>query len=80
MINLVALGGWLVIFMMRVRGGDPFSSGMTAVGFWLGLTMGRVVLGFVTGKVGEKRAVVVCPTGSPPSFFKYMNDSFPPFG
>lgn len=58
----VALGGWLVTFMMRVRQGDPFASGMTAVGFWLGLTIGRVVLGFVTGRIGEKVAVTVSIT------------------
>jgi fucose permease len=29
------------------------------MGFWLGLTFGRVILGFVTGKVGEKFAIAV---------------------
>jgi fucose permease len=29
------------------------------MGFWLGLTFGRVVLGFVTGKVGEKFAIAI---------------------
>jgi fucose permease len=29
------------------------------MGFWLGLTFGRVILGFVTGKVGEKLAIAV---------------------
>ena len=28
-------------------------------GFWLGLTIGRVILGFVTGRVGEKLAIIV---------------------
>ncbi|KAI9886139.1 MAG: hypothetical protein M1823_002042 [Watsoniomyces obsoletus] len=55
----VALGGWLVTFMMRVRGGAPFESGMTVVGFWMGLTVGRVILGFVTGKIGERLAVII---------------------
>lgn len=31
---------------------------MVATGFWLGLTIGRVVLGFVTGRIGEKIAIV----------------------
>nr|POE72432.1 bypass of stop codon protein 6 [Quercus suber] len=44
----VALGGWIVTFMLRVRQGGDFASGMTATGFWLGITLGRVVLGFVT--------------------------------
>lgn len=55
----VALGGWIVTFMRRVRHGEPFASGMTATGFWLGITCGRVVLGFVTPKVGEKLSIVV---------------------
>ncbi|KGO68313.1 Major facilitator superfamily domain, general substrate transporter [Penicillium italicum] len=53
----VALGGWIVTFMIRVRQGSAFASGMTATGFWLGITVGRVILGFVTPRVGEKVAI-----------------------
>ena len=56
----VGLGGWIVTFMIRVRNAERFASGMTATGFWLGLTLGRVVLGFVTGRIGEKLAISVC--------------------
>ncbi|KZN87414.1 Bypass of stop codon protein [Penicillium chrysogenum] len=60
----VALGGWIVTFMIRVRQGGAFASGMTATGFWLGITVGRVILGFVTPRVGEKVAIsqvyIVC--------------------
>jgi len=56
----VSLGGWIVTFMMRVRGGAPFASGLVATGFWLGLTVGRFVLGFVTPRVGERLAICVC--------------------
>lgn len=55
----VALGGWIVTFMIRVRNGGPFASGMTATGFWLGITVGRIVLGFVTPRIGEKVSVGV---------------------
>lgn len=55
----VALGGWIVTFMLNVRNGAPFASGMVATGFWLGITVGRVVLGFITGRIGEKLAVTV---------------------
>lgn len=55
----VALGGWIVEFMIRVRNAKPFPSGMSATGFWLGITVGRVVLGFVTPRIGEKLAVMV---------------------
>lgn len=53
----VSLGGWLVTFMLKVRDGEPFASGLVATGFWLGITVGRIVLGFVTGKIGEKSAI-----------------------
>ncbi|KAJ5179219.1 hypothetical protein N7492_002429 [Penicillium capsulatum] len=53
----VALGGWIVTFMIRVRNGAPFASGMTATGFWLGITVGRLILGFVTPRIGEKVAI-----------------------
>ncbi|KAI9724052.1 MAG: hypothetical protein M1812_000770 [Candelaria pacifica] len=54
----VALGGWIVEFMIKVRHGDPFASGMTSTGFWLGITIGRVILGFVTAKIGENIAII----------------------
>lgn len=31
--------------------------GLVATGFWLGITFGRVILGFVTGEYGEKLAI-----------------------
>jgi fucose permease len=55
----VSLGGWLVEFMLRMRNADAFAAGMTATGFWLGLTVGRVILGFVTGRIGEKLAIAL---------------------
>lgn len=55
----VALGGWIVTFMIKVRHGGAFASGMTATGFWLGITVGRVTLGFVTPRIGEKVAIAV---------------------
>jgi fucose permease len=55
----VALGGWITTFMLRVRHGSPFASGMVATGFWLGMTVGRVILGFVTPKIGETLAILI---------------------
>ena len=46
-------------FMLKVRHGKNFESGLVVTGFWLGLTCGRVILGFVTGKIGEKIAIAV---------------------
>jgi len=55
----VSIGGWIVVFMLRVRHGSPFASGMTSTGFWLGITVGRLILGFVTARLfkTEKHAV-----------------------
>lgn len=55
----VSLGGWIVSFMLDVRGAESFAAGITVTGFWLGLTVGRVVLGFVTGRIGEKLAITI---------------------
>ncbi|KAJ4680091.1 hypothetical protein HRR95_003810 [Exophiala dermatitidis] len=57
----VSIGGWIVTFMLRVRKGSAFASGLTSTGFWLGITVGRLVLGFVTARVfrSEKHAVAV---------------------
>lgn len=63
----VALGGWIVKFMIEVRDGEAFASGMTATGFWLGITLGRVVLGFITPMLGERLALMVCDVPPPPS-------------
>ena len=55
----VALGGWITTFMLRERQGGAFASGMTATGFWLGITIGRLVLGFVTPRIGEKLSIAI---------------------
>lgn len=55
----VSLGGWVVTFMLRVRHAEPFLAGLTVTLFWLGITVGRVVLGFVTGRIGEKLAITI---------------------
>ena len=55
----VALGGWIVTFTSQVRHGGPFASGMTATGFWLGIAVGRIILGFITPHIGEKISITV---------------------
>lgn len=41
----VALGGWIVTFMMNVRSATPYKSGISATFFWAGMTVGRASLG-----------------------------------
>ncbi|KAI4639336.1 uncharacterized protein J4E78_010969 [Alternaria triticimaculans] len=54
-----ALGGWIVTFMRRERAGGEFESGIVATGFWTGIAAGRLVLSFITPKLGEKLAVLI---------------------
>ncbi|RGP62365.1 hypothetical protein FSPOR_9411 [Fusarium sporotrichioides] len=53
----VSVGGWIVQFMIRVRKAENYPAGMTSMGFWLGLAVGRAILGFVTPRLGMKVAV-----------------------
>ncbi|KAK1992054.1 MFS general substrate transporter [Colletotrichum falcatum] len=55
----VSLGGWVVEFLLRIRNGEAFASGMGATGYWLGITLGRILLPFVTNLLGLKMAVIV---------------------
>ncbi|KAI3548382.1 uncharacterized protein CLUP02_04722 [Colletotrichum lupini] len=55
----VSVGGWIVEFMLHVRKGSAFASGMCATGYWLGMTVGRIVLPFVTNLIGPKIGVSV---------------------
>ncbi|KAI4706095.1 hypothetical protein J4E89_009148 [Alternaria sp. Ai002NY15] len=54
-----ALGGWIVTFMRQERAGGDFESGIVATGFWTGIAAGRLVLSFITPKLGEKLAVLI---------------------
>ncbi|KAH6610100.1 MFS permease [Trichoderma cornu-damae] len=55
----VTIGGWLLTFMMNVRNGSPTASSLAASGFWIGITVGRFALGWITGFVGEKVMVTL---------------------
>ncbi|KAL1949088.1 hypothetical protein VTO73DRAFT_10894 [Trametes versicolor] len=54
----VTLGGWIVTYVIQLRGGGP-SSGYISSGFFGGLTLGRVGLLWVNQKIGEQRAIYV---------------------
>lgn len=55
----VGVGGWVVIFMKSVRHGNAFASGMTETGFWLGITLGRFTLGFISPRLGERLSIAI---------------------
>lgn len=48
----MSVGGWVVDFMVQVRHGEPYQSGLIPTGFWAGVTVGRLVLGFVNDWLG----------------------------
>ncbi|KAJ7572557.1 MFS general substrate transporter [Mycena floridula] len=52
----VTIGGWIVTFIIRVRGGGP-SSGYISAGFFGGLMVGRVALLWVNHRIGEHRVL-----------------------
>lgn len=54
----LGLNGWLVTFMIRERHGDPKEMGLVSSSFWIGLTIGRVTLGFLTGRFRNQHRVV----------------------
>lgn len=48
-----AFGSWLISFLLRINNLEYKLSSHIATSFWLGLMLGRVVLGFVTAKYFE---------------------------
>jgi fucose permease len=57
--GIVALGGWIVVFMTHVRGASSIAGGAAASGFWGGMTVGRLFLSFVTVRLGEFWAMML---------------------
>lgn len=45
--------------MMQARSGAAFASTLASVGFWCGITVGRIGLSFLTPKIGELRAACI---------------------
>ncbi|KZT62087.1 MFS general substrate transporter [Calocera cornea HHB12733] len=57
----VTLGGWIVTYLVQVRGGGP-SSGYASSGFFGGLALGRVLLLWVNKKLGTNRVIYIYST------------------
>lgn len=53
----VSISGWVISFLINVRGGDPSSVGYVSSGFWAGITVGRFLLSAPAQRIGEKRFV-----------------------
>ncbi|ORX56923.1 MFS general substrate transporter [Hesseltinella vesiculosa] len=53
----VCIGGWGYTYLRDARMGDPIAMGHVISGYWAGLCLGRLVLGWVAGRYGEKPMV-----------------------
>ncbi|KAI0142661.1 major facilitator superfamily domain-containing protein [Xylariaceae sp. FL1272] len=51
-----SINGWIVTFMRRVREADPYLASLSSSFFWIGVTLGRITLGYVTDRAGVRIA------------------------
>ncbi len=73
----VGIGGWAVSYMIRIKHGAENKMTIITTFFWSGITIGRLVLGFVTGKFSgnEHRIATIYAVIS---FFFFVLFSFVP--
>ena len=60
----VTLGNWSYSLLTEERHGIPFISGWIVSGYWFGLTLGRLLLGSVAKRIGDKRLIQFCLLGT----------------
>lgn len=58
-----SLGSWSYSFLTEYRHGATLLSGWTVSGYWLGLTLSRLLLGKVAARIGNKRMIQLCLCG-----------------
>src|SRR5579884_1964904 len=56
----VSLGSWSYTFLLEERHESTLLSGWSVSGYWLGLTLGRLILGRVVQRVDNKRLIQGC--------------------
>ena len=54
-----AISGWVVTFMLRARHASTYVASLSSSGFWIGMAVGRLLLGLVTDRVGVRSAATV---------------------
>lgn len=59
----VSLGNWSYSFLLEERHGLPLFSGWIVSGYWIGLTLGRLVLPHVALRFGDRRLIQGCLFG-----------------
>ncbi|KAI7898910.1 major facilitator superfamily domain-containing protein [Cokeromyces recurvatus] len=55
----VTLGGWGYSFLKEGRHGDEIAMAEVVSGYWAGLAAGRVILGYLSGRFGEKLMITL---------------------
>ncbi len=59
----ISLGSWSFSFLTQERHGATLLSGWTLSGYWFGLMLGRLLLGRVAQRIGDKRLIELCLVG-----------------
>ncbi|TMD48089.1 MAG: MFS transporter, partial [Chloroflexi bacterium] len=59
----VSLGSWSFSFLTQERHGQILFSGWIVSGYWVGLTLGRLLLGKVAQRIGSRRLIEACLCG-----------------
>ena len=59
----VSMGTWSYSLLTEERHQDALLSGWAVSGYWLGLTLGRLILGHVGERIGNKRLIQACLAG-----------------
>lgn len=59
----VSMGTWSYSLLTEERHQDTLLSGWAVSGYWLGLTLGRLILGHVGERIGNKRLIQWCLAG-----------------
>jgi fucose permease len=54
-----SISGWVVSFMLRERHASSYVAGLSSSCYWIGMAIGRLVLGFATDRMGVRRATVL---------------------
>lgn len=65
----VTLGGWITTFMIAIRHGSVNQMGYITTAFWGGITVGRLALSFLGGKIRREQALTMCYMSLSTMFF-----------
>ncbi|CAO3596186.1 unnamed protein product [Absidia cylindrospora] len=55
----VTLGGWGYTYLVEGKHGDPISMGKVLSMYWAALAIGRIILGYISGRYGERTSVTI---------------------